>query len=400
LARGRLLYVQPWPGGDGKLLVTDEAGQLRALSSVSGNSFTSGPGLLQSAPIEQTIEFVGNSKGEIVRLVRRKTGGGSERARKLESYRREEVSFRNGDILLAGALWTPPGKGPHPAMVLIHGTGRTDRNNVLPIAHFLVTHGIALLGYDKRGVGSSSGDWQTASIEDLAGDAVAAAKFLASRKEIDSKKIGVFGVSHGGWVAPLAAAQSKDIAFVASVSGPGMSPADVELERLAHDLRARGFSEIAVGDAVELVRLANDVARAKQPWERYQPALEKAKKSDWFRYTSVPLTADSWLFDHWRHTPLDYDPAPAIAKLRVPVLALFGELDQNVIPAKNAERWKAALEEGGNRDYTIQIFPHANHMLLEARIGSEEEISLLQRFVPQLAPSLVDWLRKRGFAVR
>jgi uncharacterized protein len=397
-SRGQFLYLQPWPGGEGKLLLTDERGQLRALSSESENVFSGGPGLLQSAPAEQTITFLVDSKGRIVGLVRRRNG--FAKAKKLQSYRSEEVSFRSGDLNLAGTLWTPPGKGPHPAMVLLHGSGRTDRYNALPPVEFLLTHGVALLGYDKRGVGGSAGDWQTASIDDLAGDALAAVQYLARRKEIDPHRIGLFGVSHGGWVAPLTAAQSQDVAFMVSVSGPAASPAEVEMERLASDLGARGFSENDVRDALELLKLGNDVARGKLHWERYQTALDGAKNAAWFPFVAVPLAADSPLLDHWRHTPLDYDPASAIAKLRVPVLALFGALDRNVLPSQNAERWRAALDEGQNRDYTIRIFSQANHMLLEAQTGSEEEIESLRRFVPEYALTLLDWLRKHRFVTR
>jgi len=255
---------------------------------------------------------------------------------------------------------------------------------------------MALLAYDKRGVGGSSGDWRTAGLEDLAADALAGVQFLRGRKEIDSSKIGLFGASQGGWVAPLAASRSKDIAFVIVASGPAFSPAAVELDRLDKILRARGFREDVARDALTLTRLADDVARGKASWKNYELALEKSRKAEWFRYLYVPLTEDSWLFAHWRRLPLDYDPGPVIAGLRVPVLAMFGGRDQNVLAGKNAEKWREALREGGNRDSRIRVFPEANHMLLESATGAEEELPLLQRFVPEFAPALAGWVRERG----
>ena len=400
LSPKQFVYIQPWPGDETKLAYSDEVGQLRALIPMEEGIFSAGPGLLVFTPTELQITFVQNSEGEVTRLIRRQNGYPDRSAGRLAAYKREIVSFRNGGISLEGILFAPSGKGVHPAMVLIHGTGAGDRNTVLPIVHFLVRHGMALLSYDKRGVGGSTGDWHTVSLEELAGDARAAVKFLQSRKEIDSKKIGVFGVSQGGWVAPLAASQSNDIAFVISVSGPAMSPAEVELGRLAHNLHARGFSENAVQEALALRKLLDQVARGKLSWEDFQATAEKSRKTKWFPHAHVPPSADSWLFEHWRRLPLDYAPGPVIAKLHVPVLALFGGLDHTVLPDQNAEKWRVALEEGEVADYTIKIFPSGNHMLLEARTGTIEEYPALKRFVPGYEPLLLDWLRERTILAR
>jgi pimeloyl-ACP methyl ester carboxylesterase len=208
----------------------------------------------------------------------------------------------------------------------------------------------------------------------------------------------VFGASQGGWVAPLAALQSRDIAFVISVSGPGVSPAEVELDRLENDLSMRGFSAAEIQDAVALMNLRYEVARGGEPVEILLAAVERAKEAPWFPYAPLPRTADSWLLAHWSNLPLDYDPAATLAKLRVPVLALFGALDRNVLEPKNAERWRAALEQGGVQDYTLHTFPTANHMLLESRTGADEEYPALQRFVPEYEPILLRWLQQRKMA--
>jgi hypothetical protein len=396
LSSREFVCIQPWPGGGGKLAYSDEAGQVRALFPVAKNVFSAGPGFLLQTPTEATLTFVRNSKGKITRLIRRRNGLPDRTAERLDSYKREPVSFRNGEVKLAGVFLRPPGKGPYPAIVLIHGSGETDRNSVLPIAQFLVRHGVALLGYDKRGVGDSTGAWRTASLEELAGDAIAAVQFLRGRKDIDPKRIGVFAVSQGGWVAPLAASESGDIAFLISVSGPGVTPAEVELGRLEHALRARDFPETAVGDALALVKLRDEVTQGRRRWEDFQAAVEKARGAAWLRYTPAPPSADSWLFEHWRRLPLDYAPGPVLEKLRVPVLALFGGLDHTVLADENAGQWRAALARGGHKDYTIKIFPTGNHMLLEARTGAEDEYPALKRFVPEVAPLVLDWLRARG----
>jgi alpha-beta hydrolase superfamily lysophospholipase len=107
--------------------------------------------------------------------------------------------------------------GKHPAVILVHGSGAENRAYVLPFARFLVRRGAAVLGYDKRGVGGSTGDWKTASFEDLADDVVAAFEYLKSRRDIDPAQIGLLGVSQAGWVMPLAAVRAKNVAFLNSI---------------------------------------------------------------------------------------------------------------------------------------------------------------------------------------
>ena len=108
-------------------------------------------------------------------------------------------------------------------MILVHASGAEDREYLLPFARFLIRHGMAVLGYDKRGVGGSTGDWNKASFDDLAGDVVAAFEYLKTRSDIQRGQIGMLGWSQAGWVMPLAATRAKDLAFLISISGAGVS---------------------------------------------------------------------------------------------------------------------------------------------------------------------------------
>ena len=96
-----------------------------------------------------------------------------------------------------------------------------------------------------------------------------------------------------------------------------------------------------------------------------------------------------------------YDPAPALRQLRLPVLAFFGELDNNILAEKNRAAWKTALEAGKHPDYTLHILPKANHILLEAKVGNNAEMKSLRRFVPAYSAVVIDWLSKHiaGFGV-
>jgi len=137
------------------------------------------------------------------------------------------VTFQNGDVILAGNLWIPAGEGPFPAIVLVHGAGKITTQDYKYISFSLVHHGFAVLSYDKRGVGKSGGKYSMvdvenseAVLEDLANDALAGVEFLKGNNLIDLDRIGFFGISQAGWIAPLAASKSSDIAFIALYSGP------------------------------------------------------------------------------------------------------------------------------------------------------------------------------------
>src|SRR5205814_9509925 len=106
-------------------------------------------------------------------------------ARRVEREKRDDVRFSNGGIRLAGTLISPDTRSKHPAIILVHASGAEDREYTLPLARFLIRRGMAVLGYDKRGVGGSTGDWRAASYEDLAGDVVAALEYLTPRSDGD-----------------------------------------------------------------------------------------------------------------------------------------------------------------------------------------------------------------------
>ncbi len=139
------------------------------------------------------------------------------------------VTFQSGDITLAGNLWIPAGDGPFPAVVIAHGAGKVTSEDYKYLRFFFVHHGFATLTYDKRGVGESGGSYSMwvrnnrngeAVLEDLANDALAGVEFLKGYDQIDPNRIGLFGLSQGGWIAPLAASKSSDVAFIVLYSGP------------------------------------------------------------------------------------------------------------------------------------------------------------------------------------
>ena len=336
-----------------------------------------------------------DERGAITALTWQREGTAPRRARRAGTERREDVEFSSGDIRLSGTLIAPAARGKHPAIILVHGSGPQDREFILPWARFLVRHGVAVLGYDKRGVGGSTGDWNTASFEDLAGDVVAAFDYLKTRSEIDQSQIGLLGVSQAGWIMPLAANRARGVAFVISISGAAVSPAETTLDQAANEMTARGMKPQTVADIVALMKLQYRFARTGEGWNEYAAARDQLAARLGQPPPTMPGTPDHPSWQAIRRTYF-YDPAPALRQLKVPMLALFGELDNNILAEKNRAALDAALKAGGHPDYTLRILARANHNQWEATSGSNAEMPTLRRFVPEVLQHDRDWLAKRA----
>ena len=391
------VYLQMWNEltGTNQLVAFDESGEVRTLYPADRDRFFTGPGAAVSASVESRVEFQRNAGGKITSLTWQREGAPARKARRAEIENHEEVRFSNGDVQLAGTLIGPIGGGKHPAIVLVHGSGPATREQVLPSARFLVRHGMAVLGYDKRGVGGSTGDWNTASFDDLAGDVVAAFEYLKTRGDIDGGQIGLLGVSQAGWIMPLAAVRAKDIAFLISVSGAGVPAAETTIDQAQNEMTSRGMKPETVQQIIELMKLQYEFVRTGEGWDQYASAREKiAARLGGAPPDTFPGTPDHpWL--RFIRRLYFYDPAPTLRQLQTPTLALFGELDNNVMAEKNRAAWEAALKAGGNRDYTLRIIPRANHIQLEAKVGSNAEMPSLRRFVPVYFTTIHEWLAKR-----
>ena len=318
-------------------------------------------------------------------------------------YVQREVHFNNfaGHNQLAGTLSLPHGEGPFPAVVLISGTGQNTRDEdvwghkvFLVLANALTRKRFAVLRYDKRGVGGSSGDYDTATSADFTSDAEAAIAWLKSKPQIDASRIGVLGHSEGGIIAPAVAAADRSVAFVVMIAGPCIrgdklfvlqsamtakaygAPDDYIAKRKVFDqqlysailsapsesaafdrakaLVAQGVAEKIV-DANEAETLPKDDTR---PWERYF---------------------------------LAYDPAPTLARLKVPVLALNGSLDVQVPAKENLAAAREALKR--NPKATVMELAGMNHLLQDAKTGAPSEYNDIEETMSPTALKIItDWL--------
>ena len=395
-----LLYLQIWNEltGTNQLTAFDDSGDVRTLYPTGADRFFAGPGAAIPTSVESRVDFQRDETGKIISLTWQRERAAPRVARRADIDKHEDVRFSSGDVHLAGTLISPNVSGRHPAVILVHASGPQNRESVLPFARFLVHRGMAVLGYDKRGVGGSSGDWNTASFDDLAGDVVAAFDYLKTRADIDGGQIGMLGWSQAGWIMPLAARRARDVAFMISVSGAGVPAAETTLDQAHNEMTARGMQPEIVSQIVALMKLQNQFAETGQGWDEYAAAREKLAARIGPPPDTFPETPDHPSWQVIRRLYF-YDPAPTLRRLQVPTLALFGELDNNILAEKNRAAWETALKAGGHKDYTLRILPNANHLQLEAKVGSNAEMASLQRFVPAYFTTINDWLatRIRGF---
>src|SRR5215203_3496497 len=183
--------------------------------------------------------------------------------------RNEDVTFQNGDAQLSGQIALPDGSGSFPALAIVEGSGTGMRTSpyIAALADFFTNFGFAVLAWDKPGSGNSTGSWAAQTFNDRANEAIAAVTYLRNRPDIKADRVGLWGGSQGGWVAPLAASLSTDIAFVIAVSGPGVSPYDQELFRVEHELHADGFSPEDIERAVTFYSSSLQMVREGHPLE-------------------------------------------------------------------------------------------------------------------------------------
>lgn len=281
---------------------------------------------------------------------------------RVHEFTERDVVFRNGSVELHGTLFIPTVSEPVPAIVFLHGSGPHPRAGFRSYAEAFAKLGLAGLFFDKRGSGESGGSWITASIDDLAEDALAAVAYVKAQPEIDEARIGFWGISQAGWIAPLAAAQSDDIAFMILISGGGAGPRESEMFSYEHQFARRGLSGEERAQATDLVHAYFDFLATGQERADLVARLEELRPG--------PLGPLAEQLDrilpsednraNWRWVAT-YDPAPDIERIDVPVLLMFGDRDTNHPTTLAAERWREGLRKAGYPDVTLMMFPGAGH---------------------------------------
>lgn len=314
-------------------------------------------------------------------------------------YRQRDVAFDNAAAhnRLAGTLTMPEGAGPFPAVVLVSGTGHNTRDEdvwghkvFVVLADALSRRGFAVLRYDKRGVGGSTGDYDAATTADFASDAEAAVTWLRAQPGIEASRVGVLGHSEGGIIAPMVAASDKNVAFVVMIAGPALRGDKLFVEQSAMTAKAYGAPadyiarrEVFDQRLYDAIVAARSGAEARKAAEGIVAEGVKAKVVD--ENEAQSLASDDTTV--WYRSFLAYDPAPVLARLSVPVLAIYGSLDVQV-PAR--EDSLAAIDAlKNNPGAMVVVLPGKNHLMQTAKTGGPNEYNDIEETMSPAALKLI-----------
>lgn len=324
-----------------------DSGELHAVYPLRRGTYEIGAALSTRRPSIGTATFGPST------LVWRRAGAPDQHATRMP-LRQQEVRFRSvRGAWIAGTMTMPAGAGPHPAVAVVHGSGAASRSTTGPVASFFARHGFAVLAYDKRGIHQSGGRYpgelaSESTIDILARDAEAAARFLAAQPAVDDARVGLWGASQAGWIMPLAASREAAIRFLVLLVSPLETPGE---NSVYQELTGAG---------------------AEPP-----------------RMTSEQIDAEVR-----RRGPSGFDPVPAIRSLRIPAIWVYGGLDMHVATRISVDRLRPIAQETG-RDFSWVVLPGANHSLVHTTQGLNEETARADRFAAGFFTTVRDWLRAR-----
>ncbi len=328
-------------------------------------------------------------------------------------YRAENVTYSNDaeKLTLSGTLTIPPGDGPFPAAILISGSGPQDRDETilghkpfLVIADALSRHGVAVLRVDDRGVGESTGSAATATSADLAGDVTCGVEFLKKRPEIDAARIGLIGHSEGGIIGPLVATRRSDIAFVVMLAGPGVNGERILYTQSELLAKAAGTSDEAIAkdraQNEKLFAIARDGGLSLEEAAKRMREVMLASLDDEERKAAESGAqieqAIAQVNSPWMRFFLVHDPAPVLAKLKCPTLALIGAKDLQVPAQENAAAIGKAFDAAraaGNENVRIEVVPGLNHLFQPCETGGVGEYAEIETtFDEKTLARIVDWV--------
>ena len=338
-------------------------------------------------------------------------------------YQIEEVAFAGGSdgVELAGTLTLPRSPGPHPVVVTMTGSGPQDRDESMKpitelkpfaiLADALTSAGVGVLRYDDRGVGGSTGDYNAATVEELATDARAAIDYLETRDDVDLQRIGLFGHSEGGLYAAMLGATDPRVAFIGMMAPAVIDGVELIVQQNMALTRSSGSPEDMVESIGEYTReamplaLEGDFAALERVtseyygkvWDELTPEEQVVAGE---RDTFVRLQAESVLPTYesdWFRSFLGYDPVNDWEQVTVPVLGIFGGKDVQVIAKSNEDALAKALAVAGNDDVTTLTIPDANHLFQEADTGAfVEYLQLEPEFIDGFVDTVVDWVVERA----
>lgn len=331
-------------------------------------------------------------------------------------YYSEDIEFKNpeANVSLAGTLTLPNSKGIFPVVILVSGSGPQNRNEevyghkpFLVLADHLTRNGIAVLRYDDRGIGKSTGDFKAANTADLATDAESAIAYLKTRKEIDKRAIGMAGHSEGGLIASMIAANSEDLSFVVLLATPGLRGDRVLLQQQEFFAKASGVSEAEIQRNRGINAVAFDIILNSKDQKKMDNDLTNYLKDVLQNDSKIVLPAgmslDAYIANQmnqiaspWMQYFLRYDPVPALEKVKCPALVLFGEKDLQVPPEGNSVAVENAFKKGGNKNVILKTLPNLNHLFQNCKTGLPKEYGEIEEtFSTETLDEITGWINNQ-----
>ncbi|MFN8671843.1 MAG: alpha/beta fold hydrolase [Candidatus Sericytochromatia bacterium] len=337
-------------------------------------------------------------------------------------YNEEDIYFKNNDITLAGTLSYPKNGSNFPAIILITGSGPQNRDEEIfgfkpfqIIADYFTQKGFAVLRYDDRGIGESTGSMMESDSQDFAQDVEKAIDFLKNRKEINPKKIGLFGHSEGGIIVNMVASKNKDVAFGIMLAGTAINGAEIIKDQSYFIGKAEGEKEEELKNNQELLNkifkviqnknatnqdwanLKNNLKQEiKKQYDKMKPELKNQIK-DFDKYSET--TAEGMLSSYkskWFNFFANHEPSDDIKKVNIPVLAIFGEKDLQVSAKLNIPKMKEIFKETKQTNYEIITINSANHLFQKANTGAVSEYEKLPKeFTPDLLDKVYSWIKDK-----
>ncbi|MBQ0734193.1 alpha/beta hydrolase family protein [Aquimarina celericrescens] len=326
----------------------------------------------------------------------------------------EDVVIENTEdnISLSGTLSLPSEKGIFPAVILISGNGEHKKDAefgthkpFLDISNYLTKNRIAVLRYDKRGVGQSTGDYDSANSFDFASDVKSALDYLLTRDEINKQQIGLIGHSEGGLIAPIVASNSSNVAFIISLAGPSLSGDKILLSQQKAIASSKGVSPSEIEksqkinrEAFEIVKKYRDKDTLNRKMTEYieRISLNDPDKPENMTYEEYVDAQVNGILRPWMENFLRYEPSNIIKDVKCPVFAINGSKDLQVLASQNLPEWKRILENSGNENITIREFPNLNHLFQNSETGLPEEYKNLdESFSNKVMEEMSIWIKKQ-----
>ncbi len=328
-------------------------------------------------------------------------------------YYTEDIRFTNNSdsITLAGTLSLPGKEGKYPAVILISGSGPQNRDEELArhkpflvLSDYLTRNGIAVLRYDDRGFGESTGCHECATTADFASDVNSAIEYLKTRTEININKIGLIGHSEGGMIAPMVASGNKDVCFIVALAAPGVSLKEIVLKQNELISRAEGESDEKIAmnkniadKVMDMIKNAEDIDVLKKQLSKYIKKETKKHKKLVKKDGGVKAFVDYYISEYatlWMIYALNYNPTEYLEKVKCPALFLNGNKDLQVDSEDNLSAIENAFQNTENKNVEIIEYPNLNHLFQECSTGSPSEYSTIEETIsPMVLDDIKTWIK-------